>query len=218
MLTDLVRPESFEFFARYFLAGFIIFSVRGRFVLGERPRSGEVVFEAIVLSLINQLIFLLLMSALEVGFDRLSGTRVTLAPRSVFFAEVLVLPAILGAVFGWNLRGGWNAAILRRLSMPVVHPTRRAYDFAFAERDPCFVIVSFQDGTVVHGYFGEHSLAASDPQRSDIFLERIYSVGDDTIWTGSEPARSVLLSLTNLRSIEFLPIPEESRDEPKNPD
>jgi Family of unknown function (DUF6338) len=36
--------------------------------------------------------------------------------------------------------------------------------------------VAFRDGAQVHGYFGNRSLAASDPRRSDIFLERLYTV------------------------------------------
>lgn len=218
MVQDLLNPETFSFVARNFLAGFILYSVRNRFVLGERPRSGEIIFEAVVLSLINQMVFQLLSATASWGAGFLAVIGPSLTMQSLFFLEVLALPAVLGVLFGWNLRRGWNAALLRRLTMPVVHPTRRAYDFAFAEREPRFVIISFQDGTVVHGYFGEQSLAASDPQRSDIYLERIYSIGDDTTWKESDPARSVLLSLTNLRSIEFLPIPKESSDEPKNPD
>ena len=62
MLSDLFSPSNFDFFARFFLAGFILFSVRCRYVLGERPKPTEIVFEAIVLSLINQLVFLLLAS------------------------------------------------------------------------------------------------------------------------------------------------------------
>lgn len=69
---------------------------------------------------------------------------------------------------------------------------------------PGFVIVSYEDGTTVRGYFGERSLAATDSERSDIFLERLYLEGEGGQWTEVEPGRSGLLNLKGVRSIEFL--------------
>ncbi len=92
---------------------------------------------------------------------------------------------------------GWNRSILRRLSLPVTHPSHTGYDFAFASgRQPGFVIITFDDGTVVRGWFGERSLASSDPNRSDIYLERIYGEGE-TVLSG-------IVSLAGMRSIEFI--------------
>jgi len=220
-MLDLLSPSNFDFFARYFLAGFILFSVRSRYVLGEKPRSTDIMFESVVLSLINQLVFLII--APTVGFllgtvpGWLSDAIVWLSGgRSSFFLEVLVLPAVLGVVFGFYLRSGWNSAVLRRLAMPIVHPTRRAYDFAFGDnRSGSFVIVTYADGTTVYGYFGANSLAASDPDRSDIYLERLYDVREDGTWVATSPVKSALLLLRDLRSIEFIPAQTEAQDEPK---
>lgn len=199
-MNQLITPANFDFFARYLLAGLIVISVRSRFVVGERPKLAEQLLEAVVLSLINQLVFKLL-----VWVGALLALPVHLPPDALFFAEVLVLPVLLGALFGWNLSRGWNRSLLRRLSMPVQNPVRRAYDFAFGRpRPPGWVIVSFADGTVVHGFFGEESLAASDGDRSDIYLERLYSVSDDGQWTEIVPRRAALLALEGMRSIEFL--------------
>jgi hypothetical protein len=222
-VLDFLSPANFDFFARFFLSGFIIFSVRSRYVLGEKPKATEVVFESIILSLLNQLIFLILLPSLSYlsgflpngvlqTFSLLSGGR------TAFFAEILVLPAVLGALFGVNLRRGWNSAILRRLAMPVVHPTRRAYDFAFGDnRQESFVIVTFTDGTTVYGFFGGNSLAASDAERSDLYLERLYDVGEDGTWVATLPVKSALLFLSDLRSIEFISTQAEAHDERKAP-
>ncbi|WP_096785127.1 DUF6338 family protein [Rhodobacter sp. CZR27] len=204
-MNSLITPDNFEFFARYLLAGLIVISVRSRFVVGERPKLTEQLVEAVVLSLINQLAFKLL--AWTVSF--LPGLP-RLPPEGAFFAEVLLLPIVLGALFGWNLSLGWNRSLLRRLSMPVQNPVRRAYDYAFGKpRRPGWVIVTFSDGTVVHGLFGEESLAANDGNRSDIYLERLYHVADDGQWTEVRPRRAMLLSLEGMRSIEFLDLEGE---------
>jgi len=218
MVQELFTPANFDFFARYFLAGFILFSVRSRYVLGERAKPAEIIFEAIILSLINQLVFLLLTTAVISTANWYPGTSIQVGEETLFFAEVLALPAVLGALFGFNLRRGWNLALFRRLSMPVVHPTRRAYDYAFSDRDESFLIIVFKDGTNVYGFFGQDSLAASDPNRSDIFLERLYDVGDGGQWSESVPSRSALIALDDIRSIEFVPIPKEQGNAANNSD
>ena len=211
-MTELIDPSNFQFFARYLLAGLIIIWVRGNFAVGERPRLSEMAVEAVVLSLVNQLTAQLL--AWTAGALGVPKPPAELA----FFTEVLVLPALLGLVFGLSLSKGWSQAVFRRLSMPVQNPARRAYDFAFTFNEiEGFVIVTYEDGTKVYGYYGENSLAANDPDRSDLYLERIYELDEDGQWFEQTPPRGALLSLKSLRSIEFLE-PERAADEQAHPD
>ena len=150
-MPDLLNPDNFEFFARFFLAGFILFSVRSRYVIGEKPKASEVVFESIILSLINQLVFLILAPAggILAGYlpeQVLKFFASITGDRAAFFVEILLLPSFLAVVFGVALRRGWNSAILRRLAMPIIHPTPRAYDFAFGDNQmQRFVIVTYAD-------------------------------------------------------------------------
>ena len=65
-LNELISPDNFDFFAR-FCRGWIIITVRSRFVVGEKPKLAEMVVEAVILSLVNQLIFLMLSSAALCG-------------------------------------------------------------------------------------------------------------------------------------------------------
>ena len=217
-MIDAITPTNFEFFARFFLAGFILFSVRSRYVLGEKPKASEVVFESIILSLINQLLFLLLSAILSLVSAQLpaswAGLVLALSSTNLnFFLEVLALPALLGIATGYMLRTGWNSAILGRLAMPIVHPTRRAYDYAFGDvQGDRFVIVTYTDGTEVFGYFGRNSLAASDGDRSDIYLERLYDVTNGN-WEPTSPAKSALLMLRDIRSIEFIQPQMEASNE-----
>ena len=198
-MIDLINPGNFEFFARYLLAGLIIIWTRSLFVVGERPRLTDALVEAVVLSLINQLTFLVLAALTSLVWSY------PVPPRFSFFLEVLVQPACLGAIFGWNLAYGWNHALLRRMAMPVPSPIRRAYDLAFTQKPvKGYVIVTFADGTSVYGYFGANSLAATDASRSDIYLERIYDVDPEGQWFEKVPPRAALLSLAGMRSIEFL--------------
>ena len=168
-MVELIDPANFDFFARFLLSGLIIIWIRSTFVNAERPKLTEMVVEAVILSLVNQLAFVVLS---EIAF--LIPLPFSFSTGFLFLIEALLLPACLGLLFGYSLSAGWNRAILRRLSMPVQNPIRRAYDFAFLQHDiEGFVILTYDDGTKVYGSFGENSLAASNPERSDIYLERL---------------------------------------------
>lgn len=215
-MVSLLSPETFEFFATYLLAGYIVIIVRSRFILGIRPKPAELLVEAIIFSLINQLL-----ASGIVSLSDFVGTTAWLTERGVlqpaqsdffFFVKVLVLPTILGSVLGYNLTAGWKNALLRRLSMPVVHPVQLGHDYAFGNnREPGFVIVTYFDGTVIGGFFGENSLASSDPDRSDLYLERLYSLESDGAWQEPSPSRSGLITLRDVRSIEFLATRENGK-------
>ena len=212
-MLQLISPHTFEFFATYLLAGYVVIIVRSRFILGVRPKPAELAIEAIIFSLVNQLLAALIAdlsayAGLVQWLDRANGFPNS-DSRLFFFLKVLLLPALLGMALGYNLSAGWKNALLRRLSMPIVHPVQKGYDFAFGnERPPGFVIITYFDDTMVLGFFGTNSLAASDRKRSDIYLERLYVVNDKGEWEEPEPPRSGVISLRDVRSIEFLD-PEE---------
>ena len=209
-MANLLTPETFEFFARYLLAGYVVIFVRSAFVVGLRPRPTELLIEAVILSLLVQLFAV----GLEAGHDVLrSNLSESVVPAWFqtppdllkLAIRVLVIPAMLGALLGIFLQSTWRSGILRRLSLPVVHPVRRAHDFAFGmDRAPGLVEITFEDGTKVAGWFGESSLASTDDQRSDLYLERAYLIDEKGDWQELSPPRAILVSLSRVRTIEFL--------------
>ena len=212
-MAQLLSPETFEFFATYLLAGYVVIIVRSRFILGVRPKPTELAIEAVIFSLVNQLLATLIADVSTVtGVSSWLDATVGLPgsdSKLFFFLKVLVLPSFLGMVLGYNLSAGWKNALLRRLSMPVTHPVRKGYDYAFGnERDAGLVEITYDDGTKIGELFGERSLAASDEDRSDLYLEKLYIIENGN-WEETKPPRSVWLSLRNVRSIEFLEDPEE---------
>lgn len=214
-MTQFLTPETFEFFARYLLAGYVVILVRSRFVLGARAKTGDLLIEAVIFSLLVQMAFFFIAPALGWMTFKV-GLNLVLPPKLRLFVEALLFPALIGFILGKNLASGWNNAVLRKLSMPVLHPVRRAHDFAFSNnREPCLVLLTYEDGTVIRGYFGENSLAASDEARSDIYLERLYDEDNDGQWFELTPGRSGLVSLKGLRSLEFLDEEEKTDGSPE---
>ena len=200
-MTDLLSPANFEFFARNLLAGYVLMFARAAFVSGERPKAAESLVEAVIFSLINQMAFLVIG-----GLAIWANAAPTLPPRVTLVLEILVLPAMLGALLGALVRHGRGRAVLRRLSLPISHPVRSAYVYALASQDkPTFVLLTFEDGTRVYGYFGQKSLAGQTWQEGDLYLESIYTAAEDGTLAEADPPRSALISLNGLRSIEFIP-------------
>ena len=206
MMGDLLRPETFEFFARYLLAGFVIISVRSRLTASRAPKPGEFLLDAVVLSLINQAVFYAALAVLALVFTNIpqGSLQGGAASSAMFYAEILLCPVLIGTILGRFAGAGPVGYILRRLSMPGTHPIAQAYDFAFAMgKAKGFVILTYADGTRIYGYFGDKSLAATDEERSDIFLEALYTLEQEQ-WVLAEPPRSAWISLDGIRSVEFL--------------
>lgn len=212
MPNSLLTPDSFEFLARFVLAGYVVILVRSAFVLGLRPKPAELLLEAILFSIIVQALLVVIIAPLLTwGFNLNSGVQI--APELQLFLEVGILPACLGLFLGWFLRSGIRNLLLRRLAMPIVHPVRRAHDFAFGnDRSEGLVEITFADGQKIAGWFGNKSLAASDDQRTDLYLERVYLINDQGDWMEASPERSALIKLADVRYIEFLDTVEENDD------
>lgn len=216
-VASLLTPETFEFFARYLLAGYVVIFVRSAFVLGLRPKPTELLIEAVIFSLLAQL----LLFGIEAAHSSLISTAFSqhfplwvIAPSDVLklAVRVLIVPAAFGTTLGLFLQSNWRNGILRRLSLPVVHPVRRAHDFAFgSNRAPGLVEITFEDGTKIAGWFGESSLASTDQARSDLYLERAYLIDDAGDWKEPAQPRGILVNLTAVRSVEFL-LPKETDD------
>lgn len=200
-------PDNFSFFAEYVLSGFIIYLIRNAFVFGERPKVADIALDILLFSLVNQLVWRMVLSLTlsMVGLvwpDLLQ--RIAAATEMLFYLEVFALPILIGVVSGNALRKGWAKGLFRIVSIPIVDPIPRAYDHVFSQRGIGYVILSFQDGSKIYGYYGVQSRAGRDPGRSEIYLESLYVVGKDGQWVEAEPSRAALIQLSGLRMNEFL--------------
>ena len=203
-MEELLTPETFEFFAKYLLAGFVFLSARSWLVSGERPNINETLVEAVILSLVNQMVSLLTMGWL-------SSELVSRYATEALFWQVVAQPMFLGLGIGGLSKFSWFPEGLRRLFMPGLRPVTGTLAQAYGRAGSgVFVIVTYEDNTVVYGYFGRNSLAETDRENGGIFLERLYEVGPDGTWTESQPSRSAWIRLKDVRFIEFVETEDRS--------
>ncbi|MCY4531320.1 MAG: DUF6338 family protein [Gammaproteobacteria bacterium] len=64
--------------------------------------------------------------------------------------------------------------------------------------------VDTQDGTRFAGYCGSESFMSSDPTGRDIYIERIYDLIDDNVWS-PRGENGVLITAGEVQTIEFWP-------------
>jgi hypothetical protein len=80
-----------------------------------------------------------------------------------------------------------------------------AWDYKFSEiYTEKWVIVTLENDKHVYGKFGYASLASSEKDERDIFLEEIWSLGEDDNWKKRERTDGVWIKATNIKMIEFL--------------
>ncbi len=77
-----------------------------------------------------------------------------------------------------------------------------------------WVLVTFKDGTYLRGYCGPNSFISSDPTERDMYIERVYDLGDNGLWVDQDE-KGALIAPGEISTIEFWPChPEEKSNVP----
>ncbi len=72
-----------------------------------------------------------------------------------------------------------------------------------------FVIITLKDGSTVSGYFGEKSIAASDPEERDLYIEEVYTLGENNQWIKQNRTDGALITRESICHVEFFKTSDE---------
>jgi hypothetical protein len=98
------------------------------------------------------------------------------------------------------------AAVLARVLLLRVHPIPKAWDWVFTRglRRQYLARITLTDGTIIGAGWGQDSFASSYPQEEDLYLEVVYTLGEDGSFGDPRPlSAGVLLKRSEIRSIEL---------------
>ncbi|MFF2658379.1 DUF6338 family protein [Kitasatospora sp. NPDC058032] len=99
-------------------------------------------------------------------------------PRQAGFVVLLLVVAVPSGL-------AWAAAVVgRRRERARYEPTPTAWDFLFADREPCFVRIRLKGGLWVGGWLGSRSAVSAFPQQQDIYLESQWRLSGDGTFLG----------------------------------
>ena len=194
-LTDLF------FVAAVFVPGFIFRSVLASFMPMREHRAKEFLILGLLTAtafnyaVCSPVIYLLLQGWL---FPH-SLTAQAFAWLAIIFVVPIAL-AVLWAEILQNDALGWLYQILRLRS---INPVPTGWDWIFGRADPCYLLVTLTDGTKIAGYFGPQSMASSDPDRPDLYLEKVYTIPQSGAWQEVTASRGMYIKGAQIAFIEF---------------
>lgn len=196
-MPDLA-PDKVYFILAFIVPGLIASFVRSQFITGRNEPHKDAVLSYLVLSVFY---YALALPALEYTLS-LQGTSYhrTLA----WFSLVFIGPAVFGLLLGLNAQKEWTRRALKWLGLHPVHVMPTAWDWKFAGTTEQWVLVTLKNGTRFAGFAGIGSFMSSDQKERDVYVERIYDVGEDNTWT-PRGDNGVLIAAGEISTIEFWP-------------
>lgn len=121
-----------------------------------------------------------------------------------WFAVIFIVPAILALLHARIIQKDGLRWLYRLLGLRFISPIPTGWDFVFSTTEPCFLLVTLTDGTGIAGYFGRQSMASSDPDRRDIYIERVYRVAEgDEPWQEVDRSLGMHIDGSQIAYIEF---------------
>ena len=189
------------FVVSVFVPGFIYHGVLGKFLPLREHRTKELMLlgfltaTAFNYAICSPLLYLLATGQMFAS----SPNRQALTWFGVIFIVPIAL-AIISAVVGQKDGLGWLYRLLRLRS---INPIPTGWDWIFSRTEPCFLLVTLRNGTQVAGYFGGQSMASSDPERRDLYLERVYVIPTEGEWQAVDGSGGMYIAGTEIAFIEF---------------
>jgi len=121
---------------------------------------------------------------------------------------LIVVPALLAFCDYVRVSGSIN---LRNLTYD---PTPRAWDYAFADIEPCYLRVLTVDGVWLGGWFGSRSFISSFPEPREIYIETAHQMQPDgSIGEAQSWSAGMYIRCDDIRAVELLREPVASDDD-----
>lgn len=130
------------------------------------------------------------------------GETTELAAWSV--SLIFLVPAILGIVASSFLDAEWSQPFLGKIGWTKAARTTTAWEWAFFPAEPCWLLVTLNDGTVVGGEFGEAAFVGYDRTQQDLFIPNPYLVYDDrTFGPKLEGSKGLWINSKDIVTVEI---------------
>lgn len=121
---------------------------------------------------------------------------------------LFVLPAVLGFLSAMASLREWPRHVAEWVSggaLRPIHPIPEAWDYQFSKTLPVWVRVHLRDESVIGGFFGERSLASSNPERRDLFVERVFLLDENRVFKDPVAgSRGMWIRGEDIKLVEFL--------------
>ena len=213
-MSSLLTEENFSFAVSVLLPGFIILAT---FMMAFRTRLPATFF-VVVLSVVLSFFYANVLSSTQAAIPILART----APKPIAeLVNFVAVPSIIGFLGGtlWERL----APLLRKAGIPIRSPIPTAWDYAFAKRSGCWLLIRFKDveRSPVRAFYNRHGFAGTDLDHIDLYVTEVHEKREWIIFDGTKnweweevvPPLAMWIAGSEIHSIEFMEdLPAENDD------
>lgn len=111
---------------------------------------------------------------------------------------------ILGVLLGVTRKRNIFRKIFNKLGIQIEHPIPTSWDYKFSNTEELrWVIVTLVDDKCIYGKYSLKSFTSSDQDERDIYLEEVYTFGEDGTWSLVPRSDGILIIGNSIKHIEF---------------
>lgn len=193
----------------FIIPGFVLMRVkRLAYPTAESSTAGTVLdslaLSCVIYALASPLIYLGYLHRWYVTKPRLSA--------AIALLVLLILPATLGAAYVWFTKTGRMRWLGVLLGFP--HPDPTAWDYHFRKGRAYWVWLTFRNGKVMAGLFGQNSFASSFPQQRDLYIEKLLRLDEHGhVVELIEQSAGALVMMDEVERIQFFEIHEDKNEQ-----
>jgi hypothetical protein len=198
----LETPTDLVFVVAVLVPGFIFSSVLSQLV----PRRLAGTTETIILGYLTGTAFNYAVCGFPV-YLVISGLWLVgnqLGQLAVWCGVTFLAPIILAVLVGAAIQHEWLGKFFKLIGLRWINLVPTGWDWIFSRTKPSFILVTLQNGTQVAGWMGELSMASSDPDKRDLYIEEVYIVEEgDQPWKPAPNSGGILIEAGQIAYIEF---------------
>ncbi len=199
-MPDLKSVNDAYLILCFIVPGVLIVVARAQFITGRLSSHKEALLTYFTISAIYLALALPAITfaiTLQTGYQKAAS----------WFSILIIGPICIGVMLGLSAYHGLGRKLFSRVGLKTVHPMPTAWDYKFALNESCWVLVTLTDGTTYAGLISSRSFASTDQSERDLYIERLYNVGDDNKWTEAGN-KGLLILAGQIRTVEFWPYRE----------
>lgn len=200
-----MKPETMGqafFILAILVPGFVLHSVRRAFIVGGKEQGKEItLLRLATLSAVN---YAICSPAIYYLTHTVVLDRRPLTMAAMWACVIFLCPVILGLLNVVSIQRGW----VRRIATwcgwpPLIHAVPTAWDWRFSRASQGFILVTLTDGSTVGGLFGPNSMASSESDQRDLYLEKLYRVPAEGDWQAVDNDEGVYIPGSQIKFLEF---------------
>jgi hypothetical protein len=197
----LETPTDLVFVIAVLVPGFIFSSVLSQLV----PRRLAGTTETIILGYLTGTAFNYAICGFPV-YLVLTGKWLVanqLGQLALWFGVTFLTPIVLAILVGAAIQHEWLGKFFKLIGLRWINLVPTGWDWIFSRTAPCFVLVTLQDGKQVAGWMGLLSMASSDPDKRDLYIEEVYTIPENGPWQPAPGSGGILIEAGQIAYIEF---------------